>query len=250
MATREAIIKALVVRLRYGDGSRALRGEILDTVCGLTGYHRDYAHCALRAAGEPAPGAGTGPAHTDVRRESRCGAGETLDSVERPGGQAAGPDAGRVGPAAAPPRRTGPRRHGVPAGRDTGGHDRPEAGRRPADDAPHERSHTKPESILTPKTARRTWAGHDENTPGFTEIDLVGHEDGSPRGRLCSTPTVTDSATDRTENRTVADQRQARALTALTNADTHQPFPIRDIDANNGSELLNQQFLPTPATTT
>jgi hypothetical protein len=248
MVTREAITKALVVR--YRNGSKALRGEILDTVCGLTGYHRDYVHRALRAAGKPAPVRVRAPRTPTYDAKVVATLEKRWTVLNAPAGKRLAPMLGELAPLLRRHGALDPRRHGVPAGRDTGGHDRPEAGRRPADDAPHERSHTKPESILTPKTARRTWAGHDENTPGFTEIDLVGHEDGNPRGRLRSTPTVTDSATDRTENRTVADQRQARALTALTDADTHQPFPIRDINANNGSELLNQQFLPTPATTT
>ena len=46
---------------------------------------------------------------------------------------------------------------------------------------PHGRSHTKPGSILKSKIAMRTWADHDEDTPGFVEIDLVGHEGGNPR---------------------------------------------------------------------
>jgi hypothetical protein len=53
MATRKAITKALAVR--YRDGSKELKGEILDTVCGLTGYHRDYARRALRSALRPRP---------------------------------------------------------------------------------------------------------------------------------------------------------------------------------------------------
>jgi hypothetical protein len=53
MATRKAITKALAVRYRHG--SKELKGEILDTVCGLTGYHRDYARRALRAALRPQP---------------------------------------------------------------------------------------------------------------------------------------------------------------------------------------------------
>ena len=51
MATRKAITKALAVR--YRDGSKDLKAEILDTVCGLTGYHRDYARRALRTALRP-----------------------------------------------------------------------------------------------------------------------------------------------------------------------------------------------------
>jgi len=53
MATRKAITKALAVR--YRDASKELKGEILDTVCGLTGYHRDYARRALRTALKPRP---------------------------------------------------------------------------------------------------------------------------------------------------------------------------------------------------
>ena len=44
------------------------------------------------------------------------------------------------------------------------------------------RSHTKPGSLLKSRIAMRTWADHDENTPGFVEIDLVGHEGGSSCG--------------------------------------------------------------------
>src|SRR3954451_9801333 len=53
MATRKAITKALAVK--YRNASKELKGEILDTVCGLTGYHRDYARRALRAALKPRP---------------------------------------------------------------------------------------------------------------------------------------------------------------------------------------------------
>jgi hypothetical protein len=31
----------------------------------------------------------------------------------------------------------------------------------------------------------RTWVDHLENTPGFVEIDVVGHEGGNPRGEFC-----------------------------------------------------------------
>ena len=53
MATRKAITKALAVK--YRNASKELKGEILDTVCGLTGYHRDYARRVLRAALQPRP---------------------------------------------------------------------------------------------------------------------------------------------------------------------------------------------------
>jgi hypothetical protein len=48
MATRKTITKAQAVR--YRNGSRAVKSEILDVVCAVTGYHRDYARRALRLA--------------------------------------------------------------------------------------------------------------------------------------------------------------------------------------------------------
>src|SRR6478752_762962 len=66
---------------------------------------------------------------------------------------------------------------------------------------PRGRSHTKPGSILKSKIAMRTWADHDEDAPGFVEVDLVAHEGGNAAGRFCFTLTVTDIATGWTENR-------------------------------------------------
>jgi hypothetical protein len=48
MATRKAITKAQAVR--YRNGSSAVKSQILDSVCAVTGYHRDYARRALRQA--------------------------------------------------------------------------------------------------------------------------------------------------------------------------------------------------------
>jgi hypothetical protein len=41
MATRKAITKAQAVK--YRSGSRAAKSEILDAVCAVTGFNRDYA---------------------------------------------------------------------------------------------------------------------------------------------------------------------------------------------------------------
>src|ERR1035437_1414429 len=51
MATRKSIRKAQAVR--YRNGSRAVRSEVLGVVCAVRGYHRDYARRALRLALTP-----------------------------------------------------------------------------------------------------------------------------------------------------------------------------------------------------
>ena len=67
MATRKAITKALAVK--YRNASKELKGEILDTVCGLTGYHRDYARRVLQASLKPRPVAVRAHAHQSTTRE-------------------------------------------------------------------------------------------------------------------------------------------------------------------------------------
>lgn len=239
MATRKAITKALAVR--YRNGSKELKGEILDTVCGLTGYHRDYARRALRAALKPTPVRKQVP-RTPVYDAKVVAALEKCWAVlNAPAGKRLAPMLGELVPLL--------RRHGeldldddtatLLAGMSAATIDRKLATAR-AKMLPRGRSHTKPGSILKSKIAMRTWADHDEDTPGFVEIDLVGHEGGNPRGRFCFTLTVTDIATGWTENRTVADKRQAAVLETLTDVVSHLPFPIRGIDADNGSEFINQ----------
>jgi hypothetical protein len=58
-------------------------------------------------------------------------------------------------------------------------------------------------------------------TPGFVEIDLVGHEGGNSRGEFCFTLTVTDIATGWTENRTVINKAQVHVFAALTDVGNH-----------------------------
>jgi len=52
MATRKTITKAQAVRYRMGP--RAVKSEILDVACAVTGYHRDYARPSVtRPASRP-----------------------------------------------------------------------------------------------------------------------------------------------------------------------------------------------------
>ena len=90
----------------------------------------------------------------------------------------------------------------------------------------------------------RTWADHDENCPGFVEIDLVGHEGGNSRGEFCFTLTVTDIATGWTENRTVRNKAQVHVFAALTDVVEHLPFPIRGIDSDYADLWIMPTWAP------
>jgi len=101
------------------------------------------------------------------------------------------------------------------------------------------RPHTKPGSLLKSQIPIRTWSEWDENTPGFVEIDLVGHEGGNSFGEFCFTLTITDVATGWTVNRTVANKAAIHVLAAIKHASALFPFPILGIDSDNGSEFIN-----------
>src|SRR6478609_7013420 len=242
MATRKAITKALAVK--YRNASKELKGEILDTVCGLTGYHRDYARRVLRAALQPCPVAVRAPTRTPkYDRGVVAGLGKCWAVLNAPAGQRLAPMLAELVPLL--------RRHGeldlddataaLLVGMSAATIDRKLAPAR-AKMLPRGRSHTKPGSILKSKIAMRTWADHDEDAPGFVEVDLVAHEGGNAAGRFCFTLTVTDIATGWTENRTVPDKRQVHVVAAITEVVNGMPFPVRGIDCDNGSEFINDQL--------
>ncbi len=241
MATRKAITRALAVQ--YRDASKELKGEILDTVCGLTGYHRDYARRALRTALKPRPVRPRAARTPKYDPEVVAALGKCWAVLNAPAGKRLAPMLSELVPLL--------RRHGeldldeaaaeLLVGMSPATIDRKLAPAR-AKMLPRGRSHTKPGSMLKSKIAMRTWADHDENIPGFVEVDLVAHEGGNPSGRFCFTLTVTDIATGWTENRTVPDKRQVHVVAAITDVVTGLPFPIKGIDSDNGGEFVNEML--------
>jgi hypothetical protein len=105
------------------------------------------------------------------------------------------------------------------------------------------RSHTKPGSLLKSQIPMRTWADWDENTPGFVEIDLVGHEGGDANGQFCWSLTVTDIATGWSEVRSVRNKSAHAVFIALVSIQAALPFPLLGVDSDNGSEFINAHLL-------
>src|SRR5690606_29126292 len=104
-------------------------------------------------------------------------------------------------------------------------------------------SHTKPGSMLKSQIPIRTWSEWDETSPGFVEIDLVGHEGGNSHGEFCFTLTMVDVATGWTVNRSVPNKAAAHVADAIEHASSRFPFPILGIDSDNGSEFINAHLL-------
>jgi len=98
---------------------------------------------------------------------------------------------------------------------------------------------TKPGSLLRSQIPVRTWADWDDAKPGFVEIDLVSHDGGNPLGPFAFTLTVTDVATGWTENRSVPSKEAKCVLGALESIANKMPFPIMGVDSDNGAEFIN-----------
>lgn len=101
---------------------------------------------------------------------------------------------------------------------------------------PRGRSHTKPGTLLKSQIPIRTWAERSEGTPGFVEVDLVGHEGGNATGEFCFTLTVTDIATGWTANRSVKNKAAVWVFEALQYLTNRFPFPVAGIDSDIHTE--------------
>ena len=193
MASRRAITKAQAVR--YRSASRAGKSEILNLVCAVTRFNRDYARRALKQALRSRvvkPRTARPPKYDAkvVAALQKCWA-----VVNAPAGKRLAPILAEVVPLL--------RGHGeLDIDDDTAvlliavsaaTIDRRLA-HAPSTLVLKGRSHTKPGSLLKSRIPMRTWADHDENCPGFVEIDLVGQEGGNSRGEFCFILTVNDIA--------------------------------------------------------
>ena len=105
------------------------------------------------------------------------------------------------------------------------------------------RSGTKPGTLLKHQIPIRTFAEWNEATPGFVEIDLVGHDGGVGEGDFCQTLNVTDVASGWTEAQAVLNKAEIWVFQALKDIRTRLPFALLGIDSDNGSEFINHHLL-------
>jgi len=101
------------------------------------------------------------------------------------------------------------------------------------------RSGTKPGTLLKNQIPIRTFADWDDTKPGFTEVDLVGHDGGNVSGDYVQSLNFVDIATCWDETAACRNKAQKHVFRAIKIVSARFPFEIAGIDSDNGAEFIN-----------
>jgi hypothetical protein len=227
--------------IRYAVADKAVKSRILDELCANTGWHRNHARKALKAALQPKVVVPRRSPRPPIYGPNVIAALTVCWTVlGMPAGKRLAPILGELVVVL--------RRFGelviddgtaeLLVSMSAATIDRRLAGERAKHQVKGRRT-TKPGSLLKSQIPVRTWADWDDAQPGFVEIDLVSHDGGNSVGPFAFTLTVTDIATGWTENRSVPSKEAKCVLAALESIAKKMPFPILGVDSDNGAEFIN-----------
>ncbi len=103
-------------------------------------------------------------------------------------------------------------------------------------------SYTRGTAALSEQIPIRTFGEWKNVVPGHVQIDLVGHDGGTPSGQCCFTLTVTDVCLGWTERRAVINRAAVWVKAALQEIREAIPFPLIELHPDNGSEFINHNL--------
>lgn len=248
MAARRAITQAQLNK--WAKATKVEKSAILDAVCEVTGWHRDHARKAIRVALADRARGGRTP--RVPREPARVYDDQAVELLIRCWAALDGP-AGKRLHAGLPELVANMARHGHldltnPAtieqvlAMSPATIDRRLAPARTGLVARKPIAHTRPGSILKASIPMKTWAQWNDATPGFIQIDLVGHEGGDNNGQFFYTLDATDVATGWTEAITVRSKGERIVSAGLETLRLRFPFHIAGIHSDNGSEFINHHL--------
>lgn len=105
------------------------------------------------------------------------------------------------------------------------------------------RSRTKPGSLLKSQIPIHTFADWNSAKPGFLEIDLVHHCGDSPAGEYIHTLDTVDVATGWNECTAFMGRSRRYTIEGMENIKQRLPFPLLGVDFDTGGEFVNWHFI-------
>ena len=229
------------IRARYEQArTRTAKGQLLDELCKVTGYHRKY---ALRVLNGPPPSPHRRPRH----RRPVYGP-EVIRALVSIWQAAGYPWSARL-KALMPLWLPSASRHlrlSEAVQKQLLGISARQMDRRLRD---HKRDlkkrlygRTKPGSLLKHQIPLRTdrW---QVDRPGYSEVDLVAHCGANSDGEFANSLNFTDIDTTWVETCAILGKSQRSTCEALETIRRRLPFPLLGIDSDNGSEFINEQLL-------
>jgi transposase InsO family protein len=242
LAQRRAITETTATR--YQQAGKRAKSRILDELCANTGWHRNHARKALKAALQPKIVVARSPRPVKYGPDVIAALTVCWTVLGMPAGKRLAPMLGEL---VAVLRHFGELSIDADTAKLLSSMSAATIDRRLADQRAsyplRGRVGTKPGSLLKSQIPVRTWAQWDDARPGFVEIDTVFHDGGNRGGGHAFTLTVTDIATGWTETRSLPDRMAKHVLAALNHIAAAMPFPIVGVDCDNGSEFINDDLL-------
>ena len=98
-------------------------------------------------------------------------------------------------------------------------------------------------SAVSKQVPIRTFADWDEPGPGYMEMDLVAHGGPTSAGSFAHTLSFTDIATGWTECVPLLVRDSSLVINGVESLAAGLPFPLQGLDADNGSEFLNEALI-------